>query len=277
MATPKGYTFRNYAVPDGEWGEVLTADDMRFTYLWGIDLKAADIPVTEVRDDQLIWCIEEALAATEKYLKIDIRKRIYKVNPLSTLKRGVIWKAGIDYTDEEDPYDFDVTQWENNGFLQLRHKPVLSVETAQFLDPIGSTIMDLISWMRLYKKPGQINFMPRGSLTGAAQSIVNGPAVLYPRILTRNTPQHSKREYTTGFLSSDFVDKGLRDFIGMYASIMLLNWIGDGLMAGFASSSVGLDGVSESFSSTQSATSAYFGPRQIEYRKCMKDWLDHNR
>lgn len=46
----------------------------------------------------------------------------------------------------------------------------------------------------------------------------------------------------------------------------MLNIIGDGLMSGFSSSSLSMDGLAESFSSTQSATSAYFGARIKEYK-----------
>jgi len=48
-------------------------------------------------------------------------------------------------------------------------------------------------------------------------------------------------------------------------------------MAGFSSSSLSMDGVSESFSSTQSATSAMYGARIMEYRKEMEDYINQNK
>ena len=48
-------------------------------------------------------------------------------------------------------------------------------------------------------------------------------------------------------------------------------------MAGFSSSSVSLDGLSESFSSTQSATSAYFGARIASYIKQLEKFVKNNK
>jgi hypothetical protein len=60
-------------------------------------------------------------------------------------------------------------------------------------------------------------------------------------------------------------------------AIELLNIIGDGLMSGFSSSSLSMDGVSESFSSTQSATSAYYGARIQEYGKELDGYIMANK
>ena len=65
--------------------------------------------------------------------------------------------------------------------------------------------------------------------------------------------------------------------IGKMAAISLLNVIGDGLMSGFSSSSLSMDGVSESFSSTQSATSAYFGARIAVYQKEVQEYINANK
>ena len=65
--------------------------------------------------------------------------------------------------------------------------------------------------------------------------------------------------------------------IGKMAAISLLNVIGDGLMSGFSSSSLSMDGVSESFSSTQSATSAYFGARIAVYQKEVQEYIQQNK
>lgn len=78
-------------------------------------------------------------------------------------------------------------------------------------------------------------------------------------------------DYDVGFETSDDIPADLREIIAKNAAVNLLNVIGDGLMSGFSSSSLSMDGLSESFSSTQSATSAYFGARIKEY----KDDIEH--
>lgn len=84
-------------------------------------------------------------------------------------------------------------------------------------------------------------------------------------------------DYTTGFKNAELIPDDLRDIIGKIATLKMLNVIGDGLLAGFSSSSLSLDGMSESFSSTQSATSAYYGARIKVYQDEIKEYIDENR
>jgi hypothetical protein len=84
-------------------------------------------------------------------------------------------------------------------------------------------------------------------------------------------------DYIVGFESSDDVPMDLREVIGKKAAVSLLNIIGRGLMSGFSSSSLSMDGVSESFSSTQSATSAYYGADVKQYESEIKDYISENR
>lgn len=272
-----GYTFKNYSVPEGEWGKVLTADDIRFTFLWGIDLQASDIPVSTIDDKQLEWCVDEALETWEQELNIDIRKRIYKVNPSDSLTRSKLWREGVDYTDEEDMYDFSKQQWQNFGFMKLRHRPIISIETAELYDVLGQKILDVLDWVRLYKKPGQIAIYPKGSFTIGQGYAGASVFAAWHSMFSTNFPHGFKLEYTTGIESSDYIKEDLRRVIGMVAAINALGWIGDGLMAGFSSSSIGLDGLSESFSSTQSATSAYFGARIKSYIDQIAEFRKHNK
>jgi len=84
-------------------------------------------------------------------------------------------------------------------------------------------------------------------------------------------------DYDAGYETSDDVPRDLREIIGKDAAVGLLNVIGDGLMSGFSSSSLSMDGMSESFSSTQSATSAYFGARIKVYEDEIKSYIEENR
>jgi hypothetical protein len=90
-------------------------------------------------------------------------------------------------------------------------------------------------------------------------------------------PHGYKIDYTAGYENAGMVPADLRDIIGKAAACKLLNIIGDGLIAGFSSSSLSMDGVSESFSSTQSATNAYFGARIQVYLKDIETYLKENR
>lgn len=271
-----GYSFKNYAPPSGEWGKLITADDMRYTYLWGVDVTASDVAETDFEDVQFDFFIEEAVADFEKALTIDIRKKVYKTNPEDVLIRGPEWREGVDYTDYEDPYAFDPKEWQNFGFLKLRHYPLISVERAVMKNVVSGDLIDLKErgWLRIgSRNTGRLSFHPTSGLAYGPFAV----GVLPWRTMVGRFPQGYEIDYTTGYESSDFVPKDLRSIIGKWACIKCLASIGDGLLAGFSSQSVSLDGLSESFSSTQSATSAYFGARIKQYQDEVKDWLIRNR
>jgi hypothetical protein len=270
-----GYTFGNYTPPTGEWGKLLTADDMRYTFMWGTDCVASNIAASSFEDEQFDYFVNEALADFEKELTIDIRKKVYKTNPDSALVRAKYWRSGVDYTDEDDAYPHDPALWNNFGFLQLRHMPVISVERAIMYNPVRGQTIDLIdaNWLRLTKTTGQLHMYPTG---GAPYGpFVSG--VLPWRMWGGRFPQGFEIDSTCGYSTAEFVPEDLRSIIGIFALIKCISAVGDGILGGFSSQSVGLDNLSESFSSTQSATSAYFGARLIELNNRVKLWLAKNR
>lgn len=261
-----GYSFGNYSAPPNEWGKALTADDLRYTYLFGIDAIANDVNESEFSDEQFGFFIESAVGDFERWLTMDIRRRVYKTSPSSSLIQSPEWREGVDYTDEEDSYEFDPKEWQNYGFLQLRHYPILSVERAVMYSPLKGEVINLLdrNWVRIHKQFGQLRFFPTKGIPYGPYAISAMPWIL----LGHRFPDGYEIDYTTGYKSSDFVPKDLRQMIGMWAAVYCLDSIGDGLLAGFSSQSVSLDGLSESFSSTQSATSAYFGARIVSYTGC---------
>jgi hypothetical protein len=270
-----GYTFNNYAAPPGEWGKLLTADDMRYTYLWGVDCQGSDIAQTTWTDTQFDYFVMKAVGEFEKYLTIDIMKHVYKTAADPTMRRGKHWSASIDYTDVEYAYEFDPVQWMNFGFVQLRHYPLISVERAMWYNPVHGKIMDMIQnkWLRTYPEIGQIQCYPTTGYGYGPYSI----ASLSFRGMSVRYPGGFEFDYTTGYPTSDMVPDDLQEVIGKWASVLVMGNIADGLMAGFSSSSVSLDGLSESFSSTQSPMNTWFGARTRQYMDEIKHYLKHNR
>jgi hypothetical protein len=183
------------------------------------------------------------------------------------------WRPGVEFTDYEDEYDFDPMEWLDYGFVQLRHCPVLSIERAKLYSPVKSVILDMLPWVRLNRTTGSVQMYPKGSMQYGPFAM----GVMPWRNFGYRYPGGLEFDYTTGWESAEFVPDDLRDVIGKLACIQALDTIGDGILAGFSSMSVSLDGLSESFSSTQSATSGYFGPRQQSFKADIKQWLERNR
>jgi hypothetical protein len=268
IGDPIGYTFGNYHVPEGEWGEILTPDDLRNTFCWGVDLRATN--GASYTDEQIKFHIESSLEEIERRLNITIKKKRIACEPQS---RGL--KPGIDYDEEESYYTFRRERIQRSGMITTRKRPVLSMSR---LDLFSRTekIYSFLNNSTLDKTKGIIRFFNRPLMPGdTARAIHN--ATLPHGADTWNSQLFYAIDYVAGFESSDAVPKDLRAAIGKMCAIEVLNIVGDGLLAGFSSSSLSMDGVSESFSSTQSATSATYGARIKEYREELEDYIKANK
>ncbi len=263
-----GYTFGNYHPAGDEWGIIVTPDDCRYTYLWGTDFKATN--GTYFTDEQINFFIIEATRYLERELNISIIKT--KIKSQAEDRKLI---KGTDYDEEESLYDFSYRKIQRYGMIQTRHRPIINVEKCTLINRAGTNI-DLLNDSVIDRKKGVIKFlkrpfMPSETAKGISTAISRyGSETFQPHLFY-------SIDYTAGYKTSDDVPEDLRQIIAKVAAISLLNVIGDGLMSGFSSSSLSMDGISESFSSTQSATSAYFGARIAVYQKEVEKYIEDNR
>jgi hypothetical protein len=265
---PMGHTFGNYRAPEGEWGEILTPDDMRYTYMWGIDARATND--ASYADEQIRFHIESSLAEMERRLNITIKKRRIACEPG---RRGL--RPDIDYDEEESYYSFRRERIQRSGMITTRRRPVLEVSRLDLLSR-NNPVRSLLDASTLDKTKGLLRFFNRPLGAGdTGRAIQNA---LYPYGAdTFDSQLFYAVDYAAGFESAGAIPKDLRAAIGKMCAIELLNIIGDGLMAGFSSSSLSLDGVSESFSSTQNATSATYGARIKAYTEELEGYIKANK
>lgn len=265
---PVGYTFENYVVPEGKWGEIQTSDDLRYTWLWGVDFRASN--GESFTDDQIKFFINDAAALIERELKITIRKTRVVCEPE---RRGL--KPGIDYDIEESYYTFKRERIQRNGMITTRKRPVQSISRLDIINR-KEGIASLLSASTLDKNKGMIRFFNRPPKTSDTIRAVESSISPYgAETFDRNL--FYAIDYIAGYPSSDAIPDDLRAVVGKVAAISLLNAIGRGLMSGFSSSSLSMDGVSESFSSTQSATSAYYGADIKEYKDDIANYIAANK
>lgn len=128
-------------------------------------------------------------------------------------------------------------------------------------------------WIHVQKESGQLQLVPG---TGSAGSILLGAAGAYISMIYRNNrfiPDAFRVDYTAGFEPGQ-VPPVIKDVIGKKASFGPLNIAGDLLGgAGIASQSISIDGLSQSFNTTSSATNAGYGARLIQYEREIKEVL----
>lgn len=174
----------------------------------------------------------------------------------------------------EESLDYYLEDYAKYAWLQLSHAPVISVASVKAQYPTGTDLMTFPSnWIKLNKPAGQIQIVPaQGSLS---QVLLGAGGAFLPIVFsgTSYLPDFFVVSYTAGF-AAGAVPPILKHLVGMLAAIGPLNIAGDLIAgAGIASKSVSMDGLSQSISTTSSATNAGYGARIIEYQKEIKEIL----
>lgn len=269
-----GYSFNNYHAPEGQWGEVITPDDLRYTYLWGTDFKATNGDI--FTDEQIKYFIAQAVAYMERELNITIRKRIIKCNAKKRgLKKITSLDPSGDYTDEESFYDFKKSKVQRYTMLRTSRRPILEVQDFKLICRGGASI-NLLDSTVIDRKKGVLKSMFRPFINSQKYEGINDAISRFGNETFQPNMFYSV-DYTAGYENSDEVPDDLREIIAKVGAVSLLNIIGDGLMSGFSSSSLSMDGISESFSSTQSATSSFYGARIAVYKDDIKAYINENK
>lgn len=282
--TRLGYAFNNpdNAANDG-WGAIITPDELRYVYAFGNELVATNSQF--IIPETLQWYIDNSIGRVEKDLKVSLYKRIMKHRPI-ILNGEEIPRTDLEGEEEidyfwEDPYDFDRKNFTEFIYFKLRRRPVLSVEKVEFRDPTGNLVADMTSWKKVNYPMGSVEFFPHAGAMAKIPLYTGGNYFMSPlKWMWDHYPDAFYIDYTVGFQSARHLRKKhpeLFDVIGKLAAICLLNDFGDGKSAAVASTSLGLDGISESLSTTQSATNALFGARILQFQKDLSLFYKENK
>jgi hypothetical protein len=241
-----GFTFGNYKPPTGQFGEIFTADDIRYSFCFGIDLRARD--GTYWTDEQITDHVHHSTLEFERRTGYQILQRRIACHPEVT---GKVF--GTDYEIEEAPYPYRRDKFGKFGWVTLRRRPVISVERFELYSQVESKIIDLSTWIRLDKQKGVIHYYPRA---GQPTSMTN-PYIfaVIGGFQLPSYPHGYRIDYTVGLADAARLDDDLREIIGKMATMDILKMVSDAQLGGLASASLSMDGVSESFSSTNSGQS----------------------
>lgn len=228
---------------------ILSVSQLKQIYLFGVDL--TDDRNTPYPDLMFKWGVRYAIARLERELDIKIR-------PTRIVER----------------YDYYRNDYQAWTFIRLRQAPVISVASVKVKWPSDATVIEFPSnWIQLRADVGQVNIVPTaGTLS---QVMLTAGGSFLPLIAAGRdfVPNILEVDYTAGFAEGE-VPMDLRETIGKIASFGPLNIAGDLIAgAGIASQSVGIDGLSQSISTTSSATNAGYGARLIQYEKELKQIL----
>jgi hypothetical protein len=238
--------------------------EVRNRWCYGLPLtNEAGIPLS---DEDIKIFIDGAIGTMRRRLGVFLKPTTIVCNPDF---RGL--EKGVDYEVEESAYDYDIAKYKQWGFMQLKERHVQKINGLKMVLPNGNVIMDFMTrpeWIKLYKDAGQLHIVPyAGDPTLFA--LLGGSSSGFPFAtgsLNAQLPQMFYVDYEAGFPLYEIPDE-IRNIIAKMASIDVLGIAGDAVLAGVASLSTSIDGLSESFSTTASATNATYGAHILQYQK----------
>lgn len=230
--------------------DIISVSELKTNYLFGLDL--TDDTGTEYPDTLYQWFIKSAVSWLEIKLDLPIRPK--------------------SITDER--HDFYREDYAHYMWMRLKEFPVIDVESISMVLP-GEEIVQTFErdWIHVQKESGQINIVPGTGGSGSILMGAGGAMLPFLRGRHRHIPDVFRVDYTAGFETGEVPDI-IRDVVGKVASFGPLNIAGDLLGgAGIASQNLSIDGLSQGYNTTSSATNAGYGARLLQYKMELKDVL----
>jgi hypothetical protein len=223
--------------------DIISVDEVKQIYLFGVDLtNDFGEPFPDIMFEH---GIKQAVSYLEHELDIAI--------------------APVTITDERQ--DFIRQDWDKFIFCSVNKTPVIELTEVSLVLPTEQKVIDFeLEWVYLTKFTGQINVIP-----GIGQTLLGfADWVHFLRGRNKFLPDVIRISYRAGF-EKGTVPATVKEVVGKLASFGPLNIAGDLVAgAGIASKSISLDGLSQSISTTSSATNAGYGSRLIQYQGELK-------
>ncbi len=227
---------------DGKKSEpIVTVAQLKATWLFGVKIRDKETSA-EFSEDAYQNAIDTAIGLLETYLDMSI-------GPVRN------------YKEYKDYHQNDYMEW---GYFQLDNFPVEcvnSIRLVYYRDDNGEVdetqSMDIPKgWMRVNAHDGIIRLVPNGKMPGGLQF---GNGGFFPYMFRNQLVPHAwEINYNYGFCSGQ-VPVLLNQAVSMIAAIIVLITAGHLILgAGIAGTSISLDGLSQSISTTQSAENSGF-------------------
>lgn len=232
---------------------VMSPEELLKTYLFGVKIQSST--GEELSTDVYKFYIKAAQEEIETYFNLKLIPQVIR---------------------ETRDYNYD--DYVNYGYLRMSYPVVQAYEMIgkfgeteqiaypkEWLSSKKSNEVPGMFYRNLYLIPNQGGYQ-QGNNSGVVFNGVFGANLLWRSRI--NIPNYWHIAYLTGFSK---MPTDLLNVIGKLASINLLHIAGDLILgAGIASYSLSLDGLSQSVSSTSSATNAGYGARILGYSDDIK-------
>ena len=172
-------------------------------------------------------------------------------------------------------HDYRLDHYMEFGWFELDKNPVAEILSVRAKWPNGDTLFDIpLDWVVMVSGNfSQFNLVPQsGPLHTALAQNARGVGMMVPT-MNQTWPGLFEIAYRAGF-DVGKVPPRIAKAIALTAAIDNLNKAGEMILgSGIASQSISIGGLSQSVSTTSSATNAGHGALIIEYRKTLKELL----
>lgn len=225
---------------------IVDVEKLKSVYLFGIVVKDADGNV--LPDSAYQTFIDNAVSMLEHDLDISMSPVI----------------GEVEYKD------YRLNDYKDWGFMYLNNYPVISLTSLEMVfykdDAGGDLAVQQIpdNWIRLQRHDGIIRLVPNSRFPASLQVGAHG---FFPELLKSTLVPHAwKITYDHGF-EDGCVPKIINNLIAGLAAMQVFQVAGSLVLgAGIASSSLGIDGLSQSINTTQSAENSAFSAQYKEYQ-----------
>lgn len=173
---------------------------------------------------------------------------------------------------KNERHDYYMNDYMAYNFIKLFWSHVNDVSEVSIQFPLATQVLRFDpSWYRVEAVGSQVQLVPtQGTFSSILLSQGGNFLPLFYQGIS-NVPYIFSVTYKAGFQRGK-IPPNIKNVLGMYAAIGPLNIAGDLIAgAGIASKSLSLDGLSQSISTTASATNAGYGSRIIQYRKDIEE------
>lgn len=231
-------------------GLIFNDREMLALFFYGIDI--VNKQGTLMDPDVIMFYVDAAQQEIEKFLSIKIAKQV------------VVERS-----------DYYRNEFQDRGFMKTKFPVKLPLQLDGYLgnQPLISYPVpwQTVNRVNNLSTSRQITIVPNSNIADLVLgAVVYGGTVLpyLGLVNSDNIGSYWMVKYITGFEFSD-LPADIMNLIGKLASIPIFDVLGDialGLPA-LASYSISIDGLSNSISSTNSATNAAYGARIINYQK----------
>lgn len=228
-------------------GLIMSPSELKELYFFGVSVTTQD--GREMPDETIATYIRSAQREIETYLNIKLQKQIIEENKDFVREDFKNWNFIRCTYYVNKPF---LVQGNLNGVKQIEY-PV------EWLSSKETNQED--QYFR------QIYLVPNAG-TADITAVYSGITPHVGFLGTKFIPNYWKVRYCTGFSKTP---EDLLNFAGKLAAINVFHIMGDLILgAGIASQSIGIDGLSQSISTTSSATNAGYGSRITGYLADLK-------